>query len=332
MRLSLAIRVIVGAMFAAVVALHAGESHPRVTVVHGRCTNCPAAFDLRQIQFVTGTIGWASASRLPPGNGTGLATVLHTTDGGRHWKRLPFIWQSGAEDPPPFFFVDRNHGWIASFDMETATGRLSRTRDGGRTWTHRDCDPPLRQLQFVDLRQGYAVSGSSFRTTTDGGETWTKADLPFETTEILSFHDRNRGVIVGWSPPGPLRVIVTRDGGKHWMDAHLPAGIGGNAQAFAWLDAERALLAVESHLLETRDGGATWHLHKTFKGAISAIAVSSEKRGAVFSDDSIASTSDGGATWQTAPLPSAVSECDARGASIRCSSGTDLLKIELGRQ
>jgi len=347
MRLFPAMRVIAGATLAVAVALNAGESHPRVTVVHGRCTNCPAPFDLRQIEFLTDTIGWASASRLPPGNGTGLATVLHTTNGGRQWKRLPFVWQSGAEEPPPFSFVDRNNGWVASFDMDAGTGRLSRTRDGGRTWMHRACDPPLHRLQFVDLGIGYAVSDSSFRATTDGGKTWSSVGLPLDATQIMSFRDRMRGVIAGWSASGPLRVIVTRDGGKHWTEARLPTGIDGSARTVAWLNSERALLAIRSSnsdvstLLETRDGGATWrrHPYEGFQGAgkrISTIVFASGERGAVFFDDAtsrrsfMASTSDGGATWRMTQLPASLSDCDMRDGSFRCASGSDVVKIDLG--
>src|SRR3954465_5106082 len=109
-----------------------------VQIVKGQCRGCEVPFRLSQIQFVTEREGWSSAYYLPRGgNGSGLSTILRTTDGGRHWRRLPFVTQRSAEDEPPFAFLGA-HGWIASFDSAKAVGQLSRTNDGGRSWSHRE--------------------------------------------------------------------------------------------------------------------------------------------------------------------------------------------------
>src|SRR5258708_2302003 len=84
---------------------------PIVRVIKGHCSGCNVPFGLGRIQFLTERKAFASASYLSSeGNGAGDSTVLRTTDGGRHWRRLPFVWQHSAEDEPPFSFVDANHG------------------------------------------------------------------------------------------------------------------------------------------------------------------------------------------------------------------------------
>src|SRR6266849_1318973 len=95
--------------------LAAAPIGPVVKVTRGRCSSCKLPFGLGRIQFVTERDAWASASYMPTGNGSGLSTFLRSTDGGRHWHLLPFVWQQSAEEEPPFSFIDPKHGWVASF-------------------------------------------------------------------------------------------------------------------------------------------------------------------------------------------------------------------------
>jgi hypothetical protein len=66
------------------------------------------------------------------------SSVLESTDAGESWHalgRVPAGWLVDA-----MTMVDRDHGWAVLFSSPTVNGQptasgLSRTADGGRTWT-----------------------------------------------------------------------------------------------------------------------------------------------------------------------------------------------------
>lgn len=91
------------------------------------------------ISFVNDKIGWLAGHRYldratPPFPMENL--LLHTTDGGKHWRRM----EVNSDDP--FFslvrFTDEEHGWLAGRD------NLYRTEDGGRTWKVVLSVPPVK--------------------------------------------------------------------------------------------------------------------------------------------------------------------------------------------
>jgi len=132
----------------------APPSRPPV-VVRGVCLGCKdTPFQLGDVHFISAREGWSTAYYWPPGNGSGFATLLHTTDGGRHWRRVPFVWQNGAESGPPFSFPDRLHGWVAWHDQ--FAHHFSHTTDGGRSWTYRPSSS-ISHVGFFDARSGYSV-------------------------------------------------------------------------------------------------------------------------------------------------------------------------------
>ena len=340
-----------------VVFASAGLSRgPLVTA--GRCDNCKVSFRLGDIRFVNEREGWSTAFWWPPVTGSVESTVLHTKDGGRHWKRVPFVFERGSESGPPSSFVGQ-YGWIGSPDAEQGTWRLNRTNDGGNSWTHRPSDP-LAQIQFFDRFRGYAVgvaSGQwSFRRTADGGDTWTRSALPLSSVDLMSFADARTGVIVGASEvpkgksrwDGVLRVLVTHDGGAAWTPAQFPVRPYAIPLMCTWIDSTNALLATMGdddkgcELLQTNDGGLSWsgHPNRSMQGAgktIKAIAFRPDGLGAVFHEEHagknivhryVAITGDRGRTWQTARFPRSVDSCQVMGKDIWCSSGMDVLKLD----
>jgi photosystem II stability/assembly factor-like uncharacterized protein len=318
----------------------------------GRCVNCDLPLRLGRIQFLSAKIGWGCGYYLPKnGNGTGASTILRTVDGGRSWRQVPFVHQRSAEEEPAFFFADSKHGWLAYFDSWKALGQLSQTTDGGQSWTHRE-SAPLSQLQFFDRFYGYSagteLSGSFFRSTTNGGDTWVTTKLAISRVDLMSFVDRNQGVIAGTddsSSSNTLAVVFTRDGGRRWIQAHLPKEMTeGRPRSLQWVNSTKAFLIVwranghGSELLETTDGGTTWapHPDKSFQGArnfISTIVFTSADQGYLFYEDPVASrnfiawSADGGRVWKTGNFPSTVSYCQVFERSVLCSSGMNLLKI-----
>jgi photosystem II stability/assembly factor-like uncharacterized protein len=334
-------------------------SAPAPVVVHGRCSACEVPFRLGKIHFVDDQEGWSSAYWWPPVNGSERTTMLHTTDGGRHWHRLPFVWQQGPESGPAYSFVDRKHGWIAWSNAREAIWRLSRTTDGGHQWTHRESDS-LAAVSFSDPLHGYAVGVSrlgqwSFRATADGGDTWHRVTLPMSSVGLVSFANPNVGVIVGaagveegkpvWD--GVLCVLATHDGGSTWTRARLPGHPYAMPITSAWMDARNGFFAVwgdddkGSELWQTSDGGQSWtrHSDQSFQGAgkyIQEIAFTPDGSGFLFYEEHgdrgtirnrVAATVDRGATWNRSDFRWSVHSCQLMGRSLWCSTGMDVLKL-----
>ncbi|MFP6625868.1 MAG: YCF48-related protein [Deltaproteobacteria bacterium] len=117
---------------------------------------------------------------------------------------------------------------------------LTRTRDGGRTWTTETLtfidpdmspdwllafeDPVLYDVEFLDSRNGYVVGefGKIYHTL-DGGESWTQQHkslmdetifdvLDMPTLFDVEFLDEKNGMVVGLDG----RVGITTDGGQDW--------------------------------------------------------------------------------------------------------------------
>src|SRR5438105_3048340 len=84
---------------------------------------------LRSAYFLDQNRGWVAGS-----NGT----LLHTTDGGEVWKKLPTLTKDALND---VYFADDNAGWIlADRDQLKINSKdeprsyLMKTEDGGLTW------------------------------------------------------------------------------------------------------------------------------------------------------------------------------------------------------
>ena len=333
-------------------------SLPRtVTVerVRGSCRNCGASFDLGRVQFVSRQEGWAVGEQLSAtGNGSGVSTILHTTDGGRIWTRLSWVWQHGAEAGPSFWFVDGRHGWVSWID-ESAVHHLSRTINGGGSWQKLP-NPPAQAfaaIQFFDSDNGISIGirlseKPLFGTTADGGQTWTTKELPIKYVGQAQFLDRAVGWLVGMATSKTderrLAVLRTVDGGANWAGSALAEVPYEVARDCDWTDRTSGWLiawltdAGGSHLLRTEDGGSSWHRHRdeTFQGTgkyLKAIRFVSKRVGYAFFDDTqtgnhyVLSTRDGGETWERAPLKESVSSCQVVVAELWCSAGMDLLKL-----
>jgi photosystem II stability/assembly factor-like uncharacterized protein len=210
-----------------------------------------SALRIADLQFPSASRGVA-AGALVEGNKE-KPVVLVTSDGGATWALVP-VQEAGIS----LFFLNDSLGW-----MVTAKG-IWRTADSGRRWT-RLPEAPRHALRvwFVDEQRGFAAGAhKGVFETSDGGAHWSPvaaAAKPSATPDYsaytwIQFATPSAGIIAGLSLP-PAR------GGKN-----LPA----------WMDPAQALKRREtphlSFLLQTVDGGKTWHSTTTsMMGQISRI-------------------------------------------------------------
>lgn len=134
-------------------------------------------------------------------------TIVHSSDGGRHWTRQDAGTQHALTG---IYFINRQEGFIVGDQ-----GTILHTIDGGRSWTAQASpvlDQKLLKVQFLDPKEGFAVG--SFGTilhTGNGGESWEK--LPFD--EDITLNDLFfLTPLEGWIAGEFETILHTADGGK----------------------------------------------------------------------------------------------------------------------
>lgn len=199
--------------------------------------------------------------------GSDLVAAQRTTDAGRSWTALavrpPRTTTAAWADEYPT-------GTIAALGPRSvvaggAAGLLV-SGDGGATWIRRlGPTMPVEQLDAVDSRTIFAVTGDELLRSTDSGRTWAPITQP-ETgpVEQVQFSSDRTGVAVVND-----QLLRTDDGGRDWTPVPPPVGwtlpgtsLAGPrpgsacfAQGAAWTVAQRA---GRPAVLVSVDGGLTW--------------------------------------------------------------------------
>lgn len=272
------------------------------------------------VKMVTPTVGWV---------GTG-GDVSRTTDGGLHWLPVsPPPLQNETKFRPAIYFLDASHAWLAraigsSAGCCTPPARLiiSRTADGGRTWSAGDPVPAngvavSAQLSFVDEQRGWLLTDV---------QTHQQPATPENVPEITNY---DRGLT--------RTIYATNDGGLHWsrlVSAPQSAGsvlgtmaVGCRPSGLTFVSLDTGWLSFDCTqtagplppgpsgpvVVATRDGGRSWQSVSlpsypsdaicsakppVFSGSLGVLAVwCSGGSGGIYV------TTDGGRTWSTHPPP-----------------------------
>jgi photosystem II stability/assembly factor-like uncharacterized protein len=166
------------------------------------------------------------------------------------------------------FFTSAEDGWIAGDN-----GYLAYTGDGGRSWIKQSLNTTenVNEVYFRNSENGYILAGRKIYISKDKGATWRETrifqltELKGMTPEFLSvrFVDKRRGYIVG--------SVSNRNDE-----------------------------VVDSLVLQTVDGGESWHRIKVpTKMELFHLDFVGDDRGWIVGDKgSIIFTEDGGETWQ----------------------------------
>jgi len=258
---------------------------------------------LSSIAMQSETTGWGQnytqKGGMPSGAPTAEQTILHTTDGGCHWKIVK-SWKYSMEPSPDFspFFLS------PSLAIIYVNGDLFLTTDAGISWSSITLPVVTQQkaipgpIFFLNDHLGWmslsGISGGTFQDndllrSTDGGQSWSRlhATLPAPLLPrtrspgyitSLSFLNETTGWVTGSSYSRENSwIYMTNDGGTTWQEQQLPSPQG--------YSATRLLDLGQPHFFSARDGvlpAASTHFDPT--GVCAFI------------------THDGGESWQSQPF------------------------------
>ena len=235
----------------------------------------PPGGGLSDVQFLDDRTGWA----------IGPAHILRTDDGGETWRLLVrSTTENGYLSGNAIHFVNRQRGWLVGH-----SGVVMRSDDGGLTWARvsvplrAEEHPTLWDVTFVDPSHGWiAGERGTILHTEDGGATWVKQE---QGVPIVDIHSRQQApalrppaepVSRAWrtavqvAAKGPFDDVTQRE-----IVPELevePDRLALSTLRFS--DARHGWAAgyyadvVESVVLRTDDGGATWRVERIQPGTL----------------------------------------------------------------
>ena len=246
--------------------------------------------------FLTARLAWVAVTP----NGAATASIFHTTDGGRTWRRASVALPSRGLGVQQIDFVDPLHGWLL-VSLGVAAGSQGvealRSIDGGAHWTS------------VSLT---------------GGTSATPGSLPFSGDKNgITFRTTSGGFATGTvaGPPGFAWLYVTHNAGHTWQHQSLPLPLAyqsafRSSQPFIapprFFTPRDGILAVSFALpgqklatafYVTHDGGVTWSSTTPLSYAITTTsftwAFSDTRHGWATAGRVLYRTTDGGYHWTT---------------------------------
>lgn len=179
-------------------------------------TTVPGAFS--NLHMISTTVGWATSWDLA---GDGGYAILHTTDGGHHWKSTLKCkpTQPLGKGFVASCYTDFRSAFVATatapeYDGQTRTSRLRifHTSDGGTTWQSALLNAGYLETQptFVDALHGWALVTEGFPgpdpgsssigqnislyRTSDGGRSWQRVARGPATSQLGVTSDDGYGV------------------------------------------------------------------------------------------------------------------------------------------
>lgn len=226
-------------------------------------------FALISMRWASPSQGWVSYADFQAGTSpsTGL---LHTQDAGSTWE--PLDGPAGEIE-----FATEQVVWVASGSPNPQGIQVSRTADGGTSWSHWTIGATgLVGLRVVsDCEAWVATRSDGLFHSTDRGAHWLdeKSRLTgSDRMELvgLQFYDSLNGWVIAYdrphgpgAPPKALVVFRTEDGGKTYTRADLPlprAASGDLPLRASFPDKSAGWIAFGgAYLLQTIDGGRSWH-------------------------------------------------------------------------
>lgn len=198
------------------------------SLVSAQWTRLPdiPGMDIRKLSFPTDQVGYALGSY----SFTGWSDLLRTDDGAQTWDTLPLPFQNGVEIQN-VHFTSPDTGFIAWRQLSGPGMRLSKTWDGGQSWTDISPDSAnlgsgISGLHFSNANSGHLGVADRLYGTTDGGITWTTTSLTqYSMVNDIDFADPQHGMVGMQDGTFGYRGLIyaTANGGTSWDSLYFPA-------------------------------------------------------------------------------------------------------------
>jgi|GEM_PF-2193993 len=204
------------------------------------------------IQFIDQNVGWMVSG----------GTVYRTTTGGQYWDFSSIFFNNPGDYPHSIHFIDANSGWVVGGNSANGGGLISKTTDGGVTWTAQSSGilESLYSVYFTDTNTGWAVGDDKILYTIDGGANWTVQTLLIPENSIIAksvkFINDSTGFVVG-----DFGVIYkTINTGTDWVsqiNSVVPYNNTLNGLDFI-NDTTGLAVGILGSIIKTTDGGNNW--------------------------------------------------------------------------
>jgi len=286
---------------------------------------------LSTLQFFDAQQGWA----------IGGDTFLHTTDSGQSWSPAsipPGTWSHAAR------FFDPLHGISVG-----EYGNVTRTIDGGQTWTTVSAIGSGPRLWDIESRSAtdsvYVGEAGALALTSTGGATWS----PIQSGGTGATHalDAVDG-LHAWAANDGGEALYTVNGGLQWNRVTVTGFDNyGSLQDIDFLDTSLGWAVGrdaffgggQGRIVRSTDGGRHWQLQYTVPGAYmegvevldaqTVLALGQVPQGARF----ILRTTDGGQSWaDVAPSQAVFMDTDFVDTSTGWVVGGKIYKTTDGGQ
>jgi photosystem II stability/assembly factor-like uncharacterized protein len=289
-----------------------------------------------------GTVWAWTQDETGPIRGGGAQGIELTTDGGARWSNVTpaGLGVQGAKHwINGFFAFNADDAWVVSGGLGSgAPQSIVATTNGGRTWRVIGPKPPVCELDFVAVSDGWcaAIGGAlgsesvTLYRTTDGGRTWQVASrtspdstspggLPFPGDKNIEFTTPD----IGWAPFGTAVGVAplyeTENGGRSWIARNIappprhtgPAPRDGYGALFAGQPVMRGRFGAVGYSIGQRggtrtivylttDAGRDWHpVVPPGPGRPWLVDTLTARSWRLVSGNRILATEDSGRTWQT---------------------------------
>jgi photosystem II stability/assembly factor-like uncharacterized protein len=217
-----------------------------------------------RIQFLDTLHGFSSG---------GTAMLMFTTDGGQQWSSDFFPsppFPSDTVDFQGLSFVDPSTGWlVAGRYPEGDTfyggqGYIAKVIAGGDTFQHilqlKDTVYDFFDVDFADSMNGWVVGGEDIHDagavfhTTNGGTDWVQQTIPVGAHYLraVDFVSPSQG----WACGRNGTIVHTSDRGQTWESQFCIADT--TLFDIQFVDSLRGMIAGNTIVLYTTDGGAQW--------------------------------------------------------------------------
>jgi len=214
-----------------------------------------------RIQFIDDQNGWAAG---------GAAILMRTTNGGVDWAPVWFdtMYPPDTVDFYGLAFASVDTGWLVAGRFPEGgdtfafgQGYITKTETACSTWIQQLVDTVY---DFFDVKcangQEAWVAGGNDRTmnavvlhTSDGGTSWQEQSVPAGAMLLraLDFVGNH-----GWACGRNGTIIHTSDRGQTWVSQ--ASGVDTTLFDIEFADTLRGMIAGNSVVLVTTDGGNTW--------------------------------------------------------------------------